>query len=90
MSIKDSQITDQTMKGAVVGAAAYFLAKANIDPGMQAAVMPLLITGLAYLSTKIGDPGTASFLAKASKELPEIVASVAKKKTAVKKPAVKK
>lgn len=89
MAVRDSQITDQTVKGAVVGALSYFLAKANIDPGMQAAVMPVVITGLAWLSTKVGDPSQASFLAKAAKELPkeveEINKEVAKKKAAAKK-----
>ena len=47
MSVKDSQFTDQTIKCAIVGAAYFLLAKANLDPGMQAAIMPLLITGLA-------------------------------------------
>jgi len=94
MSVKDSQITDQTLKGAVVGAVSFFLAKANLDPGMQAAIMPLLITGLAYASTKVGDPATASFLAKAAKEAPvvveEVKQEVAKKKAAPKKAAPKK
>lgn len=89
MAVRDSQITDQTLKGAFVGAISYFLAKANIDPGMQAAVMPVVITGLAWLSTKVGDPSQASFLAKAAKELPkvadEVTKEVAKKKAAAKK-----
>lgn len=72
----NSQVTDQTIKGALVGAVSYFLAKFNIDPGAQAAIMPVVITGLAWASTKVGDPSQASFLAKASKELPEIVAEV--------------
>lgn len=89
MSIKNSQVTDQTLKGAIVGAISYFLAKANLDPGAQAVIMPLIITGLAYASTKVGDKETASFLARASKELPEVVEEVnkqvAKKKAAPKK-----
>lgn len=91
---KNQQVADQTLKGAVVGAISFFLAKANIDPGAQAAIMPLVITGLAYASTLVGDKGTASFLAKASKELPEIVeevqAEVAKKKAPAKKAVAKK
>lgn len=90
---KNQQVADQTLKGAVIGALSYFLAKANIDPGAQAAIMPLVITGLAYASTMIGDKGTASFLAKASKELPviveEVTAEVAKKKAPAKKAAPK-
>jgi hypothetical protein len=56
--------------------------------------MPLVITGLAYASTMIGDRGTANFLAKASEELPELVeevqAEVAKKKATAKKASAKK
>jgi hypothetical protein len=93
----NTQVTDQTIKGAVIGALAYGLAKFNIDPGAQAAIMPVVITGLAWLSTKVGDPSQASFLAKASKELPTLVEEVtvaveetkAKKATAKKAPAKK-
>jgi hypothetical protein len=94
MATKNQQVADQTLKGAVVGALSFFLAKANIDPGAQAAIMPLVITGLAYASTMIGDRGTANFLAKASEELPELVeevqAEVAKKKATAKKASAKK
>lgn len=100
MATKNQQVADQTLKGAVVGALSYFLAKANLDPGAQAAIMPLVITGMAYASTLVGDKGTANFLAKASKELPAVVEevtaaveeqkAVAKKKPAAKKPAAPK
>lgn len=90
MSIKDSQITDQTLKGAIVGAASFFLAKANLDPGAQAVLMPLLITGMAYASTKVGDPATASFLAKAAKEAPAVIEEVVAKQAPAKKAAAKK
>jgi hypothetical protein len=94
MATKNQQVADQTLKGAIVGALSFFLAKANIDPGAQAAIMPLVITGLAYASTLVGDRGTASFLAKASVELPEIIEEVTvevekKKATAKKAPAKK-
>lgn len=90
----NSQVTDQTIKGTAVGAIAYFLAKFNIDPGAQAALMPVIITGLAWASTKIGDPTQASFLAKASKELPalveEVTEAVEEKKAVAKKAPAKK
>lgn len=93
MSVK-GQVGDQTIKGAVVGAASFFLAKWDLDPGTQAAIMPLLIAGLAYASTLVGDPKQASFLAKASKELPALVEEVTeaaeeKKEVAKKAPAKK-
>jgi hypothetical protein len=91
---KNQQVADQTLKGAVVGAISYFLAKANIDPGAQAAIMPLVITGLAYASTLVGNKGTASFLDKASKELPDLVeevtVAVEEKKAVAKKAVAKK
>jgi hypothetical protein len=90
MSVKDSQITDQALKGALVGAASFFLAKINIDPGAQAVLMPLLITGMAYASTKIGDPSTASFLAKAAKEAPAVIEEVTAKAAVAKKAPAKK
>ena len=94
MATKNQQVADQTLKGAIVGALSYFLAKANIDPGAQAAIMPLVITGLAYASTLVGDRGTANFLAKASEELPEVVAevnaAVEEKKAPAKKAVAKK
>jgi hypothetical protein len=94
MATKNQQVADQTLKGAAVGALSYFLAKANIDPGAQAAIMPLVITGLAYASTLVGDKGTANFLAKASVELPKVVeevtAAVEKKKAPAKKAVAKK
>ena len=94
MATKNQQVADQTLKGAVVGALSYFLAKANIDPGAQAAIMPLIITGLAYASTLVGDKGTANFLAKASVELPKVVeevtAAAEKKKAPAKKAVAKK
>jgi hypothetical protein len=56
--------------------------------------MPLIITGMAYASTLVGDKGTANFLAKASKELPavveEVTAAVEEKKAVAKKTAAKK
>jgi hypothetical protein len=94
MATKNQQVADQTLKGAVVGALSFFLAKANIDPGAQAAIMPLVITGLAYASTLVGDKGTATFLSKASKELPalveEVTVEVEKKKAPAKKVVAKK
>ena len=94
MATKNQQVADQTLKGAVVGALSFFLAKANIDPGAQAAIMPLVITGLAYASTLIGDKGTAAFFSKASQELPalveEVTAAVEEKKAVAKKAPAKK
>jgi hypothetical protein len=60
-----------------------------MDPGAQAALMPVIITGLAYASTKVGDPNAASFLAKAAKEAPAVIAEVQAEVAAEKAPAKK-
>lgn len=78
MSLKNSQVADQTIKGAVLGAVAYVLVKWNVDAEAQAVVITAVTTVLAYLSTKIGDPKVASFLAKAVKEVPKVAQEVAK------------
>lgn len=89
MATKKQQIADQALKGAIVGVVAYVLAKCNVDAEAQAAIIPLVTAGLAYASTRVGDPGAASFLSKIAKEAPEVVED-ATKKAAVKKAAVKK
>lgn len=95
MAIKDSQVTDQTLKGAVIGAVIFFLAKGNVDPSVQAAIIPALGAVLAVASTKIGDPKVASFITTLAEKAPEIekqveeVVKVAKTVTATKAPAKK-
>lgn len=88
MSIK-AQIGDQTIKGAIIGAVAYFLVKNNVDPEAQAGIITAVTTALAYASTKVGDKTVASFLAKAAKEAPKVVAEV-QAEVAVKKAPAKK
>jgi hypothetical protein len=93
MAIKTSQITDQTIKGAALGAVAYVCVKANLDAEAQAVIVTAATTLLAYLSTKIGDPKVASFLAKAVKELPKVAEEVkveAEKQAVAKKAPAKK
>lgn len=87
MAVKNSQVTDQTLKGAVVGAVAYFLAKWDIDPEMQAAIVPVIIGALAWASTKVGNRTVASFLDKAAEEVPEVAAKATAKKAATTKKA---
>lgn len=89
MAFKNPQVTDQTLKGAIVGAISYFLAKWNVDPAAQAVFMPIIISALAYASTKVGDPKVASFLTEVAEQAPavieEIKTEVAKKKAPAKK-----
>jgi len=84
------QVTDQTIKGAVIGVLTYVMATLNFDAGLQASLIPLLTAGLAYASTRVGDPGAASFLAKVAKEAPVVVEEATKKAAATKAPAKKK
>jgi len=101
-----AQVTDQTIKGAIVGVATYFFAKGNMDAGLQAALIPAITAVLAYLSTKTGDKSVASFFAKVKpadlssiakvieqvQELPKLsdLAADPEKPKVAKKPAAKK
>lgn len=87
MAVKNSQVTDQTLKGAVVGLIAYLLAKWDIDPELQATLIPVIIGGLAWASTKVGNRAVASFLDKAAEEVPEVAAKATAKKAATTKKA---
>lgn len=66
---------DQVLKGGALGVIVYACDKYNVGVEMTALLMPLAAAGLALLSTKVGDPMVASFLAKKPEE----------KKAAVKK-----
>lgn len=94
MAFKNSQVADQSVKGLILGVVSYFLVKWNVDAEVQAGVITAVTAGLAYASTKVGDKNVASFLAKAAKEAPAIIAEVQEKVAEVKaeapKPAAKK
>lgn len=51
---------DQAVKGAVLGAVAYFCDMWGLSAEQIAVVMPIALTALAWLSTKIGDKGTTA------------------------------
>jgi hypothetical protein len=63
MSTK-SQNLDQAVKGGALGVWVYFATKWNLDAEAIAVLTPAIALGLAWLSTKIGDPTVASFIAK--------------------------
>lgn len=86
---KKGQLSDQSLKGAVLGLISYFAMKADLDPAMIAMSTPVIAALLAYASTRVGDKDAASFLAKAAQEVPEVAEEVTKKATA-KKAAAKK
>lgn len=91
---KKSQLSDQSLKGAVLGLISYFGMKADLDPALIAMSTPVIAAVLAYASTRVGDPDAASFLAKAAKEVPAAAEAAtrkpAAKKAVAKKPAAKK
>lgn len=90
----NSQVKDQSIKGVILGAVAYLLVKWNVDAEAQAGIITAVTAGLAYASTKVGDKNVASFLAKAAKQAPKVVAEVQAKVEEVKaeapKPVAKK
>lgn len=86
----NSQVKDQSIKGVILGAVAYLLVKWNVDAEAQAGIITAVTAGLAYASTKVGDKGVASFLAKAAKEAPKVVAEVQAKVEETKAEAAKK
>ena len=51
---------DQAVKGAVLGALAYFGDAFGFEPTQVAIAMPIALTVLAWVSTKIGDKGTTA------------------------------
>lgn len=65
---KGKQVTDQTLKGAILGGVTYILARSGVDEGLQASLIPLVAAVLAYASTLVGDKAVASFISKASKK----------------------
>lgn len=85
----NSQVKDQSIKGVIIGAVAYFLVKWNVDAEAQAGIITAVTAGLAYASTKVGDKNVASFLAKVAKEAPKVVAEVQAEVATQKAPAKK-
>jgi hypothetical protein len=65
MSTK-SQNLDQALKGGALGVWVYLASRQNFDAEVIAVLTPAIAYGLAWLSTKVGDPTIASFLTKAA------------------------
>lgn len=89
MSAK-SQISDQSIKGAVIGLAVYALTKVEADPALVAMATPVIAAALAWASTKVGDKDVAAFLSVASKEAEKVIKEAEAKKAVAKKAPAKK
>jgi hypothetical protein len=70
MSTK-SQNLDQALKGGALGVWVYLAAQQGLDSEVVAVLTPAIAYGLAWLSTKIGDPTVASFLTKKAAPAPK-------------------
>jgi len=72
MSTK-SQNLDQAIKGGALGVWVWLATvQLNLDGELVAVLTPAIAYGLAWLSTKVGDPTVASFLAKKPAEKPAV------------------
>ena len=55
---------DQVIKGGALGVLVYLCDMWKFEAELTAVIMPAAAYGLHWLSTKVGDPNVASFLAK--------------------------
>lgn len=55
-----ANLGDQTVKGAALGVLAYLADSAGLSTEMIAVLMPVALTALAWVSTKIGDKTTTA------------------------------
>lgn len=53
-------LSDQAVKGSVLGALVFFGNQAGISAEQVAVAMPVVLVVLAWVSTKIGDKGTTA------------------------------
>jgi|DEB19_MinimDraft_3_1074340.scaffolds.fasta_scaffold01478_3 hypothetical protein len=58
--MKGMQVSDQTLKGSLLGLLVYLGWKAGLDEQVISLSLPILSAVFAWLSTKIGDPEIAS------------------------------
>lgn len=55
-----ANVSDQAVKGALLGGLGYLATKWGVSTEVVAVIMPVALTALAWLSTKIGDKGTTA------------------------------
>lgn len=55
-----ANMSDQAVKGALLGGLGYLGAKWGFSTETIAVIMPVALTALAWVSTKIGDKGTTA------------------------------
>ena len=58
--MKGMQVSDQTVKGSLLGLLCYLGWKMEIDPQVISLSLPILSAVFAWLSTRVGDPEIAS------------------------------
>jgi len=66
-----ANLGDQAVKGAALGVLAYAADKAGLSTEAVAVLMPVALTALAWLSTKIGDKTTTALFQAAQAAINE-------------------
>jgi len=66
-----ANISDQAVKGAVLGGLAYLAGKAGLSAEVVAVLTPVVLTALAWVSTKIGDKTTTAIFQVAQAAIEE-------------------
>ena len=62
-----ANMSDQAVKGALLGGLGYLANKWGVSAEVVAVVMPVALTALAWLSTKIGEKNTTAIFSVVSK-----------------------
>jgi hypothetical protein len=66
-----ANLGDQAVKGAALGVLAYLADSAGLSTEMVAVLMPVALTALAWVSTKIGDKTTTALFQVAQAAIEE-------------------
>lgn len=66
-----ANLGDQAVKGAALGVLAYLADKAGLSTEVVAVLMPVALTALAWVSTKIGDKTTTAIFQAAQVAIEE-------------------
>ena len=61
-----ANVSDQAVKGALLGGLGYLANKYGVSAEVVAVIMPVALTALAWVSTKIGDKNTTAIFSAVS------------------------